>query len=251
MNCQTFDRPRPKVMVVSHERSGTHFLMNSIAKCYGYLASPWINFDYELGLNFYDPPTLAQFFGQFRGHHVANIVKAHHSFAFFEGAFDAIAGDFHIFYVYRDPRDVMVSYWKFLRQLAWHEGPKAETCGAFIRAAPCGQMVRYQYRQEKTVIHRWLSHVDGWTLGRAASNPCVTFVRFQDLALDYENVMQGFSPVFGERPHSLERPPVHENSVLPGTGRVGSYREYFDASDLRLFQDIAGDSIKRLGYDGL
>src|SRR6187200_2098494 len=105
----TFDRPRPKIAVVSHERSGTHFLMNSIAKCYGYLAAPWINFDYELGLNFYHPATIGAFFGQFRDYYPANIVKAHHSFAFFEGAFDEIVSDFHIFYVSRDPRDVMVS----------------------------------------------------------------------------------------------------------------------------------------------
>src|SRR5262245_37767968 len=97
MNFHTFDRPRPKIMVVSHERSGTHFLMNSIAKCYGYLASPWINFDYELGLNFYHPQSLAAFFAQFRDHHVANIVKTHHAFAFFETAFESLNYDFHIF----------------------------------------------------------------------------------------------------------------------------------------------------------
>jgi len=100
MMFHTFDRPRPKIMVVSHERSGTHFLMNSIAKCYGYLASPWINFDYELGLNFFNPATIAEFFAQFGQSHLANIVKLHHSFAFFERVFDALAKDFHFFFTF-------------------------------------------------------------------------------------------------------------------------------------------------------
>jgi hypothetical protein len=234
---QLFRRPRPKVMVVSHERSGTHFLMNSIAKCYGYLAAPWVNFDHELGLNFYDPPTVAKFFAQFRGVHLANIAKSHHAFAFFESVIEDITRDFHIFYVYRDPRDVMVSYWKFLRNLPWYEGPTPGTCREFIRAEPCGQMIRYQ-------------HVEGWTQGRAASCPGVTLVRFEDLSFHFESVMQSFAPIFGEYPMALTKPDIHENSVFPGTGKVGTYKEYFEASDLEYFQSIAGPCMKQLDFPG-
>ena len=250
MNLQFFYRPRPKVMVVSHERSGTHFLMNSIAKCYGYRASPWVNFDNELGLNFRDPPTIAKFFGQFHGVYLANIVKAHHSFAFFASVMEEITSDFHIFYIYRDPRDVMVSFWKFLRKLPWDEGPKPEACNEFIRAEPCGRMIRYQQRQEKTVLHRWLTHVEGWTQGWAASCPRVTLVRFEDLSFHFESVMRSFAPIFGEYPMALTRPAVHDNSILPGTGQVGTYKEYFEASDLEYFQSIAGACMTRLGIHG-
>ena len=34
------------LMVCSHERSGTHFVMNSISKCTEYTANPFLNFDY-------------------------------------------------------------------------------------------------------------------------------------------------------------------------------------------------------------
>src|SRR5205085_2484881 len=60
------------------------------------------NFDHELGLNFYDPATVAMFFAQFRGVHLANIAKSHHAFAFFESVIEEVTSDFHIFYVYRD-----------------------------------------------------------------------------------------------------------------------------------------------------
>ena len=39
-NLALFPDERPAVMVVSHERSGTHFLMNALAACYGYVSRP-------------------------------------------------------------------------------------------------------------------------------------------------------------------------------------------------------------------
>src|SRR5215469_1383683 len=44
-NFAVFQEMRPAVMVVSHERSGTHFLMNALASCYGYVSAPWVDFD--------------------------------------------------------------------------------------------------------------------------------------------------------------------------------------------------------------
>lgn len=243
-----FDRARPKILVVSHERSGTHFLMNALARSYNYYVTPWVNFDLELGLNFHNPPTIAEFFAQFRNQNLANIVKAHHAFSFFEGALEAILQDFHLFYIFRDPRDVMVSYWKFLNHLPWHEGPKTDTCREFIRAEPAGAMMRYQQGQEKSLLHRWVRHVDGWTQGvpdHLASR--VTFVRFDELSRNYEHVLRSFAPLFDEGPFTLERPGLHENSILPNSGGVGTYHDSFDADDLELFDDIAGPTMRRLG----
>ncbi len=237
-------------MVLSHERSGTHFLMNSLAKCYGYMASPWVNVDFEHGLNFYAPQSFTTFLSQFRRHNLANIAKSHHTISFFEGQLEAILSEFHIFYVYRDPRDVMVSFWKFIQKLPWYEGPKTATCSDFLRAEPAGQMMRYQYRQEKSMLHRWVTHVDGWTqCPPAGLAGRVTCVRFQDLALDYENLMQSFTLIFGESPISLEKPALHENSILPNTGAVGTYKEQLTAADLRLVQEIAGPTMERLGFN--
>ena len=98
------------------------------------------------------------------------------------------------------------------------------------------------------MIHRWRTHVDGWTQGVPDGLAHrVSYIRFQDLADDYENLMQSLAPIFGEPPYSLEKPPLHENSILPNTGRVGTYKEHFDASDLRLFEEIAGPTMERLG----
>ena len=56
------------VMVVSHERSGTHFTMNSLAACFGYASMPWIDLDHDVfNINYHDPRILTQFPGQLVG----------------------------------------------------------------------------------------------------------------------------------------------------------------------------------------
>ena len=49
---------RKKAAVIGHERSGTHFLMNTLAYNFGYISAPWFNFDFELGINFHAPQAI-------------------------------------------------------------------------------------------------------------------------------------------------------------------------------------------------
>ena len=98
------------------------------------------------------------------------------------------------------------------------------------------------------MIHRWRSHVDGWTLGVPEQlRSHVTFIRFRDLSANYEQVMRTIGQNLGP-PKSIERPALQESSVLPNKGKVGDHVEYFDDDDLALFRDIAGSTMDRLGY---
>lgn len=54
-----FDRDRPSALVVGHERSGNHFLMNTLARAYGYIAEPWFNLDQvPHPINYFQPAAL-------------------------------------------------------------------------------------------------------------------------------------------------------------------------------------------------
>lgn len=241
--------PKLKIMVASHERSGTHFLMNSIGKAFGYISSPWVNFDGStVPLNFYAAQEVTQFFERFRERFPLNIFKSHHPLTFFEESMDSFIDEFHIFYIYRDPRDVMVSLWRFLNQLPWHEGPKTATPRELIRAEPAGQMLRYQWKQEPTMIHRWRTHVESWMFGlpeRYQSR--VTYIRFQDLQTNYENTLNKIATVLGP-PRNTEKPSLRDSTVLPHAGAVGSHKDIFGDEDLDLFRQIAGPTMDRLGY---
>ena len=74
--------------------------------------------------------------------------------------------NFVVFYVYRNPADVMCSHWRYVRGAERREGPVTATPGAFMRAAPCGGMLRYQMEsyvretQERYGYqHVWTSHL--------------------------------------------------------------------------------------------
>ena len=98
---------RPSVIVVSHERSGTHFLMNSLGRAFGYEAGLFLNFDHDpLNINYFHPPTVLK---ALRTVPAGRIVKAHHSVEFFDGILDEVLQSAVILYIHRDPVDVMVS----------------------------------------------------------------------------------------------------------------------------------------------
>jgi hypothetical protein len=66
-------------MVVSHERSRTHFLMNALAACYGYVSAPWVNLDLPtVNINYYYPPRVRDILLALAARPMANVVKSHH-----------------------------------------------------------------------------------------------------------------------------------------------------------------------------
>jgi len=238
---------RKKVMVVGHERSGTHFLMNTLALNFGYVARPWINFDFDLGINFHAPQAVRDFFVQMHGKPVLNIVKSHHPYGFFSEVIDEIHDEFHVFYILRDPRDVMVSYWRCIRELPWDEGPRADTVGEFMRAAPRGAVMRYQKEQVPNMLARWKAHVDSWIhdAPTIVRNNLIV-IRYEDLNSNYRLVVSRIGEHLGIHCATPVRPNTTDNVVLPGKGEIGGHRQYFTADDHAFVQDVAGETIQSL-----
>ena len=158
-----FRERRPAVLVVSHERSGTHFLMNSIARGYGYTARPWVDMDGDsMPINFFHPPSVAGTLASLADRRIAAIVKSHHSADFFDGILNRVLKRYVVFYIHRDPVEVMLSFWRFMHRWHWHEGPKRPDPVAFASAEPEGQLMRYQRYQCRNMLDRWAKHVEGW-----------------------------------------------------------------------------------------
>jgi hypothetical protein len=239
------DVPGKKGMVISHERSGTHFLMNTLAMNFGYIAQPWINFDYQLGLNFYATKSLRRFFAKMRGKPILNLVKAHHQFAFFEPLIDELAEDFHIFYVYRDPRDVMASFRRMLSSLPWDEGPKETSTATFMRTAPRGALLRYQKDQVPTMLHRWQTHVEGWLEAAGDSDARIITLRYEDLNLDFDATVRSLGTRIGRPVDMPERPAKDENVVVAGSGLVGGHKSELDDADQAFVAETVGETMAK------
>ena len=207
------DDGRLPIMVVSHERSGTHFMMNTIAACFDYVSFPWLDIDRtQFNINFYHAESLQLLILALAEPKPANILKSHHEFEFYSKIIAAFNGVIDIVYIYRNPADVMASYWRFLHRWNWIEGPKVDTALDFALASPMGQLMRLQIRQYDTMLDRWANHVRHWVQPR----PHVHLVRYEDLALRFEDTVRSLGTALGVAPRQIVKPSPHENVVQGG-----------------------------------
>lgn len=242
-------KPRPPVLVVGHERSGTHFLMNTLAACYGYVSQPWINFDCNpFSINFYSPSAVREQLFAVAAGSTTQLVKSHHQAGFFAGELHRLAQQYVFFYVCRNPVDVLLSYWRFLHRWPWFEGPKLADPLAFAQAQPCGAMMRYQLRQHPNLMLRWSAHIDGW-LEAAAVERRVLLVRYEDLDAHFEEVVRGFSWILERSPQAIVRP-ARDVNVIPGGPDDPSGRGLTPNVETlsELCRANVGATMMRLGY---
>jgi hypothetical protein len=207
---------RLPVMVVSHERSGTHFTMNTVAACFDYISDPWIDFDrHQFNINYYHPQSVTSLLLELGGWKTADILKSHHEYAFFQEVMAALQNVFHVVYVYRNPADVMVSFWRFLHTWYWTEGPKTDTALTFAKTAPMGRLMRFQMRQYDTMLDRWANHVEHWLRASTLSRN-IHVVKYEDLVDHYEAVVKGLGDAMGLVPSRIVRPSRHESVIQAG-----------------------------------
>lgn len=253
-----FFEDRPAVIVVSHHRSGTHFLMNSIASCYGYISHPWIDLDpfhhtpigggfaREMETIYYSPTSIADYLLELAKRPLATTIKSHHPADFFVGALERIVERYVIFVVHRHPADTLLSFWRFLGGLGWHEGPKAPDPVSFAKSEPSGALLRYQMRQYPTMMHRWADAVEGWIAASAVS-PRVVMVRYDQLESNFGDVMLDFAPLLGRQPRTVDKPGRETSPWL--TVNFKEPNERPDIAALRaLCRQTVGATMDRLGY---
>jgi hypothetical protein len=237
---------RPGVLIVSHERSGTHFLINALGNAYGYGSRDFLDFDQNsLNINYFHPQAVAHTLSTAASRLIPPIVKSHHSVEFFDGILDGVLKQLTVFYIHRHPVDVMISYWRMIYAWPWHEGPRTPTAVAFAAAEPEGMMMRYQRKQARNLLHRWASHVDGWTAA-AATRPRITVVRYDQMLSEYEKTVGAFSKVLGPRSGSLV-PPDRNQNVIKGVAP-----HLLPEPDRKALEQLAlsevGETMRRLGY---
>ena len=223
--------------------------MNTIAANFGYIATPWWNLDFDQAINYYAEDVIKQYLQQVHQKSVSNILKSHHPVGFFGEIIDYLTEQFHVVYIYRDPRDVLISYWKLIRAYSWDVGPRTNTPGEFFRSEPSGAMLRYQKRQERNVLQRWRTHVKGWIdMAENASDVGIILVRYEELNLNFEETVRKLSEQL-KLPHSkINRPDNVTSVIAKGEGLVGGYRNYLDSDDNKFIYSEIGDLMDRLKY---
>ena len=232
--------PAPLFYVISHERSGTHFLINTILRN-TYIRQDWHNIGEWFG-PYDDPRTRFAHIDAFNAKwdqlgRKATIIKSHCDRDLFEARYKKAK----VIYVLRDPRDTLTSWFHYLnRDEFYHYNPqvpdhRCESFSKFLRK-PVTPFLRYSYSLHgnfSNVAERWASHVSGWL---EASDTLV--VRYEGLLRDYKSVLIKISDFLGLRLRLLTRPVgLHDMlSILPRKGIIGDWRNIFSEADEAFLQ---------------
>lgn len=239
------------MLVVSHERSGTYFLMNTLAAAFDYVAAPWLDFTPAmLPMNFHDPAAVALALATYGGQPLRTLVKSHHETAFFAGCWPAPPGGFRILYIHREPAAALHSLWRLLAGLPWREGPVTPTLAAFLRAAPEGGLMRFQMQQYPSMVHRWAAHVGGW-LDAADACPAILPLRYEDLDRDHAGTVARLGDWLGLTPRPHDRPARDQGVVKAQTPvDLAESAGELGPGDHAFITDVAGPVMARCGYAG-
>jgi len=235
--------------VVSHERSGTHFLINTLLK------NAVLKPDYHDSGEWGGPYTSA---AQDQFAHIdllsanwagitarASIIKTHADRELFEFRYPKAK----VVYVLRDPRDTLVSFYHYLKDppnqgFRWRGEHQYASVSEFLRRPP-SSFLRWCYSRHgrsNTVAERWASHLKGW-LGA----PDTVVVQYEDLKTDFRGVLERLSPFLSlDLLPSISPVGLHERfSFAPRKGVIGDWRNHFTAEDEELVRAAA----ERAGLD--
>lgn len=223
------------VLIISHERSGTHFLINTIGLNYPRFREGWA----DVTQNQHES-VVAQYFCQKREN---IIIKSHHQFYSFRECWNSVKKSNHCFYVVRDGKDVLVSWYYHCIKMRFVK--KDLTFSQFIRSK-LPEMREYWYdrKTSKNMIERWKTHVESWI------DKDINIIRYRDLLLDFENTLLKIAFTLYEVPQSQIKPELKvHHSINPRKGSTGDWQNHFTEDDLKLYYDITGDLNKKLGFD--
>lgn len=161
------------------------------------------------------------------------------------------------YFIYRDPRDMLVSQVFFATDMHEEHGMHAyyqslPDFGERLKVAITGidrdgwRMVSVKERYEG--VFQWLA------------TPGVLCIRFEDLIENRDATLNAMLDEVEKTGYQIPMPRKQALSVLVDaiqpkksrtfrSGKTGGWREYYTEDHKRLFKDVAGDLLVRLGYE--
>ncbi len=249
----TNDSVRCPLMISSHERSGTHFLINSIALNSEFTNNPLIHFDNKfLGpiVDFHSAKGIRHFLHVLAEKKCSSIIKNHFAAEFFVDGMENnfISENLNVIYIARDPFHALASYCRFINSQYVKEGPRTDNLKLFVKSEPRWGMTRYQDRQYSNIAERWAKHVLGWhKLSLKHTNIC--FVTYRDL---HENYIETIGNIFEffkiPAETEFERPDAKKNTIyIPNNNQIEIGDERTIRSEIwKLLPDHDTELLKRI-----
>jgi len=191
------------ILVVSHERSGTHLTLNSFGE------------NQCANLPIDTKEVVDNFLKEYQGN---RILKSHHQSYFFE---DYVYDKYNVVYVKRDPLDVMTSMF-FYHKTNKTAFPQHNTIEEFVFGGPYNPD-KYSLDKSNHFLERWSKHV------KSFEGKKVTVVTYEEIVNDYDS--------FKDRMNNkgitcIENKPILGigQSVNPRKGIIGDYKNHMSES---------------------
>jgi len=219
---------RNNILVVTHERSGTHLLINIINsenngnfRSIGKLPNN-IEHNLENYKNYVYKHIVNTFY--------PNIIsKSHHQVEFYESFMDYLFDNYKVIYVKRDIKDVLVSYYHFLKRgddfpefKDWIFMNPKEIGNKYVDENPDPHIII----EPKNHIDRINLHYNGWMKYKDK----LLVVSYEDLLNDFSIQKEKLEDYLGKKV-SDKLPDKNDKklpNIKPNKGIIGWYKEFMD-----------------------
>jgi len=226
---------RDPFYVISHERSGTHFAINTlfrntyVAQHLHYVGD-WLGPYEDSAGQFRHLDGFRNDWARIRAR--GGMIKSHCDTATFRTRFPEAP----VVYVIRDARDTLVSFFHYLNKdelYITNPGLASQRCADFSEflRRPASDYLRLGFFAKPdfdNVAGRWACHVAGWL-----AMPGVTVVRYENLMTDFKSCVRQVCRGVGLLPRWHQAPVgMGEGAaVLPRKGIIGDWKTHFSAGD--------------------
>ena len=227
----------PPFYIITHERSGTHFLINTLFKN-AILHKPYLNvgewpgpFNSEgRSRQFAHIDAIAKDWERVQAR--VSVLKSHADHDLYQARYPQAK----CIYVLRDPRDTLASFFYYLNsETLYRNNPDMadHRCRSFSRylRRPLSPSLRWNYSVNDAAVDvadRWARHVRSWQ----DAPHCLT-VRFEELKLDYVGVLCRVAAFLNLELITPLRPVglFEGESMLPRKGVIGDWQSLFTPED--------------------
>ncbi len=256
-----------KVLVASFQRSGTHFLINTLASNFAGIADGWIDVVHAEDNKWVKGLTAdnlcekirEQLIDIYPEHELQQCVKTHFQAYFFERFWDELCERYHIIYIVRDPRDTIAACYNYYNKTNYEVFVREADFSKFLRAELWDvrtetQPYSYSYVKPRDIIDKWQKHLISWLPYRDRG---VTFVHFSDLKNDLEGVIKKIESQTSLRRKSADltevtiedsryRPDFKDSDL--SRGLIGAWCDYFKLEDLDFVECRLLQEVKQLAW---
>jgi Sulfotransferase domain len=267
MHCEhIFSVKTKKIIVVSFQRSGTHFLINSLATNFAEIEDGWIDVVHgreNKWVKGVTPQNLKdkireQILESYYADKSRKCLKTHYQAYFLERYLDQIVEKYDIFYMIRDPRDVMVACYNYYNNTDFERFIKEPDFSKFLRRPLWDvqtetQAFSYSFVKPRNIIDKWTKHVSSWL---PYKDKGVTFIRFRDLKLHPERTFHYIASRSGQKLNEeIVQVTVDDKRYRPdfnkagiNRGSIGIWSDYFNRDDINFLEDTIPEWIREIAY---